>query len=29
MAPVSCSTEIAQPRYVRIARRLSFVVGIG
>ena len=29
MAPASCSTEMAQPRSVRIADRRSFVISIG
>jgi hypothetical protein len=28
MAPLSCSTQIAQPRRLRIDGRLSFVVSI-
>jgi hypothetical protein len=28
MVPASCSTEIAQPRSVRVAGRLSFVISI-
>jgi hypothetical protein len=28
MAPASCSTEIAQPRRLRIAGRRSFVISI-